>query len=1392
MRDRGLGIHIHEEWIGMTQPVGLVVEPLVLDRLGIFPETSIRVVSDLQERLYSLFEDQIKGDQVFSSVKNFKDFCKEVLGWKDSDLIKPETFNLDNKDKEIYVSLDDYQEILQPDWIVPEFTGNDNDKKIQILVKELDVGTPFDQIIKNSNNSKYWEATHQQRFERLLKETENPIGILWNGISIRLVFAPRGESSGFINFPLEPMITVDGRPMIGAIEMLLGADRLFEGGSSNLRLRTLMEQSRKEQNEVSIRLSEQVLEALWILVKGFDEAEKKANVIGKTVLYDLPEKDPSHIYGGLLTVLLRLVFLLYSEDQELLPSDSIYSQNYSVNGLASRLRNERIEFQNSMEAKYGAWASLLSLFRLVFDGGGPYESYLPARHGELFDPENFPFLEGKEVNTSYKLKSTENIPLISDDVIEKVLTKLLILDGQLLSYRSLDVEQIGSVYEGIMGFSVEKSKNDSVGILYRPPKQKITVTFVVDIYDLLSTKSSKREKWLNDQAGVDLKLSSNIKKSLRHASNLSEICHSLESRLSPHTSRGLKSNSLYLQPTLARRKSGSHYTPRSLTEPIVSEVFRPWLEKYKYKPSMQQILDLKICDPAMGSGAFLVAACRFLGGYLVSAWNKYGYPSEYKASSDKDLFARRLVAQNCIYGVDKNPFAVNLAKLSLWLVTLSKDLPFTFLDHSLKCGDSLVGFSLKEIESSYKSIQLDLFNFENNLLERIKEERKEIFSIDSQTDNSYMVKENLLKSHSLKINKLTKVGDLKVAAFLNFKKVQERISTEKSYISLLHNYENNEENCNFVNKILNGLKKGDKGIIPFHWELEFPEVFNPTSNGFDFFLGNPPFAGNNTLVKSYPTNIHEWFKFINPKTGGQCDLVAHFFRRSFNLLKPGGILGLIATNTIAQGDTRDSGLKWICQNNGTIFSARKKFKWPGQASVVVSTIHLIKEKYYGQKKLDGKVVNDISAFLTASNNHENPKLLETNKNKSFQGSKPYGKGFIFDDSRFSDEDSPGVPSPLRVYERLAEESKNLEVIFPYIGGDEVSSNPKHSGGRYIVDFRDFTEKYCQTNYEEVFNLVKKKVKPERQRLNADGSFKLKGALRQKWWLHERIRPGLYNSIASMKRVLAITQTSKYASFVFLNARQVFDQRLYIFPLDSYKDFAILQSNIHLIWAYFFGSTLGEGHVYSSSDCFENFPFPEGMFLENDTNQYTMESFLKLEKLGREFYDLRSKIMIENDLGITKIYNKFHSPKIKDNQIIKLRSLQKEIDFAVLNSYGWNDLFFDYGFNLDSLDIEINENLINSDNVKDFMDKGKIYIEEINEASLFNIQLENLITNKKEIPWEYSFSYDAKQDILGRLLKLNQKRFLENDKNLISTKKNLNKVNMANNYKKDLNQLGLNL
>ena len=152
-------------------------------------------------------------------------------------------------------------------------------------------------------------------------------------------------------------------------------------------------------------------------------------------------------------MLMRLVFLLYAEDEALMPSDAVYEQNYKLSAIFEQLQQDESEYPDTMEQRFGAWAGLMSLCRLVFDGGGPTVDYLPARHGQLFDPDVYPWLES---------------PWISDGVVLAVLRNLLVVQGERISYRALDVEQIGSVYEGIMGYAVQRIPGRCIGLKSKP------------------------------------------------------------------------------------------------------------------------------------------------------------------------------------------------------------------------------------------------------------------------------------------------------------------------------------------------------------------------------------------------------------------------------------------------------------------------------------------------------------------------------------------------------------------------------------------------------------------------------------------------------------------------------------------------------------------------------------------------------------------------------------------------------------------------------------------------------------------------------------------------------------------------------------------------------------
>jgi hypothetical protein len=226
---------------------------------------------------------------------------------------------------------------------------------------------------------------------------------------------------------------------------------------------------------------------------------------------------------------------------------------------------------------------------------------------------------------------------------------------------------------------------------------------VIDLVALLAAKPNDRKKCLKEWANCEMTATAN--KALKEAKSIEDLVSALGRRISPKTPGILSVGSLCLQPGEERRRSGSHYTPRELTEPIVSTTLAPIWAKLRAESALtaDRVLALKVCDLAMGSGAFLVEVCRQLADRLVNCWEREaidGLTPEEAAEgihTDRLIQARRLVAQQCLYGVDKNPFAVNLAKLSLWLFTLSRDESFTFLDHALKLGDSLVGFIGDEI-----------------------------------------------------------------------------------------------------------------------------------------------------------------------------------------------------------------------------------------------------------------------------------------------------------------------------------------------------------------------------------------------------------------------------------------------------------------------------------------------------------------------------------------------------------------------------------------------------------------------------------------------------------------------------------------------------------------------
>src|ERR1035437_3367003 len=1274
----------HQLWIGFVQPEGLVVSPAALKNAQAVLSRNVGIQQEILRRhAVPDFDRNLR-------LRNFPAFTREFWDWRESDLATPPA--------DLSARLPEYGETLRPTWVV---RGGKGQPEHLILVEELPWGTDFDKPGTASEEHR-WHASPQARFERLLRETGVAIGLLVSPERIRLVYAPKGESSGHVTFPVHQMTMAANWPMLAALHLLLRSDRLFIG-AENQRLPAILEASRRYQNEVSIRLAGQVLRALNELVRGFQEADRSAH---GTILAEALQHDPNHIYGGMLTTLMRMVFVLYAEDRSLMGSDETWLQNYSISGLYERLRADAGQYPDTMDSRYGAWAQIVTLTRLLYDGGGHGSWRLPPRHGGLFDPDAYPFLEGRAWESKRGATALIEPPLVSDGILFRILQDLLYLEGERISYRALDVEQIGSVYEAMMGFTVETAHAISIGLG--------SDHLVITLEALLTKKPADRAKWLKENAACEV--TGKAIEQLKSAASVDELLAALRRRISklyldqnsnPVT---IPTGGIYLQPTEERRRSGSHYTPRSLTQPIVKTTLDPVLAQLGDNPTPEQILGLKVCDPAMGSGAFLVEACRYLGEKLEKAWNAHRMMPAIPADQDPLLHARRIVAQRCLYGVDKNPFAVNLAKLSLWLATFAKDHPFTFVDHTLRCGDSLVGLTAHQVEAFHWQPKEEgaLLRDMPSRLRHILNARAQI--LDAADETPYEILAQKLAVTEEQMIDLRFAGDLTVAAFFAADKSQERLIRRKELAEKFHRAQERVTDLALDDELqgaVRALKIGQR-ITPLHWELEFPEVFGRKDQGFDAWVGNPPFLGGTRISTVLGDVYLHWLKLLVPEGGNRTDLVAYFWRMGFVRLRTRGALGLIGTETIRQGDTRKAALSWIVRHGGTIYSAISRMKWPGSAAVVISVAHILKGLAAPPFALNGKLRDLITAYLFHKGTSDEPNPLLENSSQCFEGYKLAAQGFLFDDH---DPDA----SRLSVMESIvATNPDSRRLIQPYIGGDEVNTSPSHQPHRFAINFGTMDED-AAAKWPELFDLVRRKVKPHRDKAN-------RAAHRDRWWRYGETRPGLTAAAARLRRVLVVSKTTKYFGFVFLNSAFVFSEKLKIFPYDSWARFCVMQSRVHEIWAYFFGGTRGETADYTPTDCFETFAFPRGC-----------ENMERLTIAGKNYYEFRATQMVAQCEGLTKTYNRFHCPDEHSPDILKLRDLHAVMDRAVLDAYGWSDLQPRLEFILDHEDEEDTD--------------GQ--------------------TDRKK-PWRYRWVDDDRDDVLARLLELNRTRAEEEAQSVPAT------------------------
>ncbi len=1151
-----------------------------------------------------------------------------------------------------------------------------------------------------------WNASAIDRMQNMLraKQSACSIGLVTDGRWWALVSAPKGKSAAWGQF--DSQMWIDTPQVLNAFVNLLSIRSLVTDAEEN-RLPALFTESVTAAEDITEALGGQVRQAVELIVAAFNESSARARNVGRPD--PLPD-DGEKIYEAAVTVMMRVVFLLFAQERGLLPRSGLFENAYGLAGMLDMLdERARDEGEEAMDGTSMVWHRLLATSQALYGGVNFEDMRLPAYGGSVFDPQRAPFL----VTTD---EHGELTVVVSDRVMHHVLRSVQIAvvgrESRRISFRDIDVEQIGYIYEGLLGYTCLRSKEVVLGLegaKSQEPEVPLSVLEQIAADSADDASGAKRakgiEEWVKANASASKTPSRSKMGKLLTGSSPEDVERALlsvthdkvmQDRLCPWMGlirRDLRgkpvvflAGDLYVTETSSRKDAGAHYTPRALAEEVVVHALEPLI----YQPgplqtndrsqwrhiSSTDLLNLHVADIACGSGAFLVAAARYLSAELVEAWRlEHALPYDGTPEQTR-LKAIRMVVARCLYGVDINEMAVEMCKLSLWLVSLDKNQPFSFVDNKILHGNSLLGVTnLAQVE--YKRIdakprqQIQLFEINDlnqtagvvdvsPVIRRVRNIREQLSSEISADDpqRSASAKHRQMHEMDEALAQLRKIADGVIAAGLrgiceSGKRMDEEYDNLAVSVGLAFPPEGKGDSRMLDEIIDSGLKPtvltDYKQWKCVHWPLEIPEVME--NGGFDAIIGNPPFLGGQKLTGTMGKNVREWYiSTLADGSRGSADLCAYFYLKSYSLMRKGAMLGLLATNTIAQGDTREVGLDSMTDNGFTIVRSVQSKPWPvSSANLEYAAVWGVKGAVSDDvaKDCDGMKVARITTLLEPQGRVDGqPIALKENRNIAFQGCIVLGKGFVI--------------SKEQAAEWIEADSKNKEVLFPYLNGEDLNSRPDCSASRWIIDFAALPISDAE-QYELPFNHVKKTVKFER----ANNKRK---ARKEYWWQYAEKAMGMRKAIASLQKVIVIAQVSKTLMPQFVDSKQVLDAKLIVFASDAAADLAILSSSMHRDWVIKYGTSMRQDPTYVPSAVFVPFPRPQ------NTDA--------LAAIGKTLDEERREIMMRRQLGLTKLYNLVNDPDISDSSdrdSARLREIHRHLDETVMAAYGWSDVRLNHGF-----------------------------------------------------------------------------------------------------------------
>jgi hypothetical protein len=457
----------HAEWLSLLEISGPFLSMPVLTRA--FSQGLDALDPELRSDLRVVYEEWLDNQ---GGLRPDPAIHRAWVEWVLRNVLEmPDEVLRDGVEERFAVPVAEHSETLRPDFAIIEPPGpalRNTQHAARLLVQIVPPGQDLEKRLHGSA----WSASPATRMMTLLRATGVQLGLVTDGERWMLVHAPKDETTGFISWYAE--LWLDEPLTLRAFRTLLNVRRFF-GVPDDQTVEALLAESSSDQQEVTDQLGLQVRSAVEVLIQAIDLADQDR---GRTLLAGTSEEG---LYEAALKVMMRLVFLFCAEERGLLPlDDPFYNQNYAISTLQAQLRETADQVgEEVLERRHDAWCRLLATFRAVHGGVQHDRLALPAYGGRLFDPDEMPFLEGRLPGTSWRDTLAQPLPIDNRTVLH-LLEALQFLqvrvpggggsrsgsmaEARRLSFRALDIEQIGHVYESLLDHTAKRAETPVLGL----------------------------------------------------------------------------------------------------------------------------------------------------------------------------------------------------------------------------------------------------------------------------------------------------------------------------------------------------------------------------------------------------------------------------------------------------------------------------------------------------------------------------------------------------------------------------------------------------------------------------------------------------------------------------------------------------------------------------------------------------------------------------------------------------------------------------------------------------------------------------------------------------------------------------------------------------------------